>query len=161
MSNSKRNKHAQANIARNKRIEERMAAQKAAAAALKRKKIYILGGIAAGVILIIVLFVLWGPAIGGSSATMDGSVQRVSTSSNGGGSSNITVKSGTEVVWTISASSNLGCMTGFKANASLGIGGKTLSAGKSNTVRFTPKKKGTYTLRCTSMGMTYCKVTVT
>ncbi|MDR2634986.1 MAG: hypothetical protein LBC13_03280 [Clostridiales bacterium] len=97
---------------------------------------------------------------GGTAATMSDGVQRVTTNSGSGGSSNIAVKAGSQVVWTINASSNLGCMGGFQANGSLGISKTALKAGQANTVRFTPTKKRTYMLRCQSMGMNYCTVTV-
>jgi plastocyanin domain-containing protein len=161
MSNSKMSKQAQENSARKKSLEERMAAQKAAELAFKRKRALIIGGIALGVVVIIVLIVLWSSSAGGgAAATVSDGVQRVTTSSGGGGSENITVKAGTQVVWTINASRNLGCRGGFQADSGLGISKTSLKAGQENTVKFTPKKKGTYTLRCQSMGMIYCKVTV-
>ncbi|MDR1917559.1 MAG: hypothetical protein LBQ05_01075 [Christensenellaceae bacterium] len=127
----------------------------------KRKQIITIICVSVAVLVLSVSLVIWGGGNnGGIAATLDGGIQRIATQSNSSGSKSITVESGKEVVWTINAGSSLGCMKGFKANSALGISQTELTAGGSKTVRFTPSTKGTYTLRCLSMGMTYCKVIV-
>ncbi|MDR3216960.1 MAG: cupredoxin domain-containing protein [Clostridiaceae bacterium] len=141
-----------------KHREEELAAKKAAELALKRKRFIMIGVISAVVITAIVLMAVLIPrSSGGTSATISTDVQTVTTSSGSSGSGNITVKAGVPVSWTINASQSLGCMTGVK-QSTLGIN-KTLSSGTANTVRFTPTKKGTFTVTCPS-GHFFCRITV-
>jgi plastocyanin domain-containing protein len=147
-----------------KNLAARLAAQRAAERALNRKRAITIAVIVLIIGAGVVLFTLWGPGIGSgpaSEASFSGGEQLVTTSSGGGGSGSISVRAGTKVVWTINAGRSLGCQTGFQANGDLGIARTALKAGETTTVTFTPSKKGTYTLRCLSMGMRYCTVTVT
>jgi plastocyanin domain-containing protein len=134
-------------------LRKRYAKQQAIA---RRKRIIIVACVSAAVLVLTLSLVIWGGNKGGSTAVNNSPI----TSSGVRGGTNITVQAGKEVVWTINAGNSLGCYDGFRANSSLGIPQTELTAGASTTVRFTPKKTGSYTLRCLSMGMPYNKITV-
>jgi plastocyanin domain-containing protein len=123
----------------------------------KRRNMIITACVIVSVLVICLSLVLWNKTTDSSSTVINGSI---TTQSGSGGGENITVEAGKEVVWTIEADRRLGCFGGFRANTDLGIQRTVLNAGNTKTVRFTPTKKGRYTLKCISMGMTYAVVTV-
>jgi plastocyanin len=152
-----KNKNRQAVIAAGRKsLEERMAAQRAAEAALKRKRYLIAGGAVLAAALAIMLIVVFASA--GKTADMSGGRQTVATTMTSRGTSDIAVKAGTPVTWTIKgASGDLGCMDGVRSQL---FAFKSVSGGKSTAVSFTPENKGTFTVYC-SHGVKVCVIKVT
>jgi plastocyanin domain-containing protein len=124
-----------------------------------RTRNWILFGGAFAIILVVVI--LWSPLFHGTgeagTGTISGGVQTVSTSVGSSSYGTITVKAGTPVKWNINFTGG-GCIQYIRI-PEFGIS-KTLNSGSSNTISFTPKKPGTYTVRC-SMGMYTGKIIVT
>jgi plastocyanin len=152
-----RNRQSGAGSSVRKNLRERLAAQAAAEAAAKRQRYTIIGIVAAVAVLAIVLVVVL--VTGGKTASMSGDSQTVGTTMTIRGSSDITVKAGTPVIWTIrGASGDLGCMDGVRSQF---FAFRGVSAGKTTTVSFTPPTiKGTYTVYC-SHGVKVCEIKVT
>jgi plastocyanin len=156
VSKSKNRNRQSAGSSVRKNLKERLAAQAAAEIAAKRQRYLIIGGIAAVAVLAIVLVVVLISA--GKTARMSGGSQTVGTTMTIRGSSDITVKAGTPVLWSIKgASGDLGCMDGVRSQF---FSFKGVSSGKTTTVSFTPETKGTYTVVC-SHGVTVCVIKVT
>jgi plastocyanin len=145
----------QESLARRKSLEERLAAQRAAELAKKRKKFIIIGGAVAALAAVIVLIVIFAGGAGGGSS--DG-VRTVTTTMTVNGSSDISVKAGTPVKWTIKGGSgNLGCMDGVRSSL---FEFRSVKSGQNTTVSFTPQNAGSYTVYC-SHGVRVCTITVT
>ena len=147
--------NSQANAARKKSLEERMAAQRAAALAARRKRIMIIGGAALVVVTAIILTVVL--LSGGKTAGMSDGVQTVSTTMTARGSSDITVKAGIPVKWSIRGSGGLGCMNAVKSGL---FSERAVRSGQTTTVSFTPSAKGSYTVVC-EHGNYVCTIRVT
>jgi uncharacterized cupredoxin-like copper-binding protein len=128
-------KYAGSSSASKKSLEERMAAQKAAETAAKRKRGFLIGGISAGAAIVITLIIIFS-TIGAANPT---------TTVNAKGCRDITVSAGKEVVWTINAANELGCMVSVKSSL---FTEKKLTPGKTTTVTFTPTTKGNVTVYC-------------
>jgi hypothetical protein len=131
-----------------KSLEERMAAQKAAETAAKRKRGFLIGGISAGAAIVIVLIIVFSTIGAATSPT---------TTVNAKGCRDITVSVGKEIVWTIKAANELGCMDQVESSL---FSAKKLTSGKTTKVTFTPTTKGSVTVYC-SHGVVVCTIKVT
>jgi plastocyanin domain-containing protein len=140
---------------RNQRMKEREAERYAAQKAARKKRALIISVASVAVVIVTVLVIVW--AVNNNTADIGNGIQTITTTANSSGSSNFRVQAGTTVKWTIEAKGNLGCMTAIK-ESKLNIN-KTLTAGASTVVQFTPKTKGTYQVLCPSQHR-FCTITV-
>ena len=154
------------------RAQQQVAAASAAEAAAKRNKKLAIILVSGGVALAILIGIIIGIAsCAGKTADIVDGRQKVTTNATASGSSNITVKAGMPVDWTIDCTklSRDNPLPATITSSDLGIT-KTLTAGSTVTVTFTPKRTGTFTVlwpdpSCVdpscSTNVALCKIIVT